>query len=705
MRFGTTGTRRTGAGASETRSPRTGRSGLSARRRAPLRIVAIVAVVAGLGAMVAADRFVGRDASSVAPRRPVGPVASAPGTGSSTWFCAGGVAGTTTSAADLRVVIANPTAEPAIGTITFVGDSGSQVSVPVSVGATGRAEFGALDYITSPQVGALVELNQGSVGVDHRLVRGSQSATAPCAPAASDTWYLPIGATTRDASTVLSVFNPFAEDALLDVQFSTESGGARPTALQGFVVPAGSMRSIDAGSYVRRRSFVSTTIRARVGRVVADEIVRFDGSGGPKGLSLLPGSASTARAWYFPGGRESTTLRERYVLYNPGAVDVEAQVDVVIDGGTIEPFVIEVPARDTALLDPGVEARIPKDVSYGIVASTSTPRGSLVVGRLLDARAARRRGIAATLGSQVVATAWIVPDAAASSTIDDRLSILNPTDTATGVSLSRLSAGATDSPVAGPVVGAQNLLVQPGGRLDIRIGDFLPLAQGSVVVRSSAAPVVVERARVAVVARAAPGPRPPYATTDATGSPTDAPGSATTLLPAVGLARFGSGVMFVQAPSTTIARVAAASAASSGPIVSVLPATTLTTLSPTATRATTTRPTTLAAVTATTETGAPLTTPPLTTPPLTTPPAATSTTRVVAAVTTPPTTSVAGVTTTVTGPTTTGSSSSTTAPTPTTTTPTPTTTRPSAVTMAIGIVTRAGLGTSASMAIPVDPAG
>ena len=613
-------------------------------RRLPLRVVAIVAIVGAIATMAAADRFVGRRSSTVPPRRPVGPVASSPRSGSSTWFCAGGIAGTT-GAADLRVVIANPNAEPAIGTITFVDDSGSQVSVPVSVDAAGRSEIGSLDYITSPQVGALVELNQGSVGVDHRLVRGSQSASAPCAPTASDSWYLPVGATTRDASTLLSVFNPFAEDALLDVQFATESGGARPTALQGFVVPAGSIRSIDAGSYVRRRSSVSTTIRVRVGRVVVDELVAFDGSGGPKGMSLLPGSANTARAWYFPAGRESTTLREKYVLYNPGTVDVEAQVDVVITGGTIEPFVLEVPAHDTAVLDPGIEARIPKNVPYGIVASTSTPRGALVVGRLLDARGARRRGVAATLGSQVVASTWIVPDAAADNTTDDRLSVLNPTDTPTGVSLTSLVGSST------PVAGAQKLLVEPGGRLDIRLGDLVALSQGSIVVTSTDAPIVVERTRVAVVARSNAGQRPSYPTV---GDPTAAAVPVT--LPAVGLARFGSGALFVQSPSSTsIARV---SAVPSGPIVSVLPPSTGVSLATTTIVAT----------------------------------------RVAAAVTAAPTASTA------TAPTATAPTATTPTGTATTTTPPATTPPPSAPLMAVGIVARAGLGTSGSMAIPVDPA-
>ena len=645
-------------------------------RRLPLRVVAIVAIVGAIATMAAADRFVGRRSSTVPPRRPVGPVASSPRSGSSTWFCAGGIAGTT-GAADLRVVIANPNAEPAIGTITFVDDSGSQVSVPVSVDAAGRSEIGSLDYITSPQVGALVELNQGSVGVDHRLVRGSQSASAPCAPTASDSWYLPVGATTRDASTLLSVFNPFAEDALLDVQFATESGGARPTALQGFVVPAGSIRSIDAGSYVRRRSSVSTTIRVRVGRVVVDELVAFDGSGGPKGMSLLPGSANTARAWYFPAGRESTTLREKYVLYNPGTVDVEAQVDVVITGGTIEPFVLEVPAHDTAVLDPGIEARIPKNVPYGIVASTSTPRGALVVGRLLDARGARRRGVAATLGSQVVASTWIVPDAAADNTTDDRLSVLNPTDTPTGVSLTSLVGSST------PVAGAQKLLVEPGGRLDIRLGDLVALSQGSIVVTSTDAPIVVERTRVAVVARSNAGQRPSYPTV---GDPTAAAVPVT--LPAVGLARFGSGALFVQSPSSTTpspssttpptssttpspssttrsasTSIARVSAVPSGPIVSVLPPSTGVSLVTTTIVAT----------------------------------------RVAAAVTAAPTASTATAPT-ATAPTATAPTATTPTGTATTTTPPATTPPPSAPLMAVGIVARAGLGTSGSMAIPVDPA-
>ena len=485
--------------------------------------MAVAAIVLLVVALIATDRFVGRPNTAAPTVFRNRLVATPADSGSSTWFCAGGVATTAQAIADLRVILANPSTEPATGTVTFVGERGQRSSIPIVVPAQGRAELASKNVLPVSDVAAIVEVNVGGVAVDHRLTRGSQSVVAPCTPTASDTWHFPLGVTTRDATTTVSLFNPFAEDAILDFRFASDRGGVRPTALQGFVVPAGSVRTVDVGSYVRRRNAVATTISTRVGRVVAEQIIRYDGSGGPRGVTLVPGSPGVGRAWYFPAGRSTSVLKERYVLYNPTAADVQTHVDVVVDGGDVEPFVFDVPAHDEVLLDLGDEARVPKNVDYSVVVSTTS--GGIVAGRLVDARSRFRRGLAGTLGSRIASDEWIVADAAASVLIDDHLIVLNPTDTPAPLTLRTLSDAGTTRVrfLGGPT--RDELVVPAGGRVDVRLGDVVSLDAGSVVVATDGTPVVVERVRVAVaeagplVARTDGGSAPTSVATT-TGAPT-----------------------------------------------------------------------------------------------------------------------------------------------------------------------------------------
>ena len=672
------------------------RPGRTRRRVLTNRLLAVAAIVVTLGALLAADRFVGRPDSSPPSDYRNRLVATPADSGSSTWFCAGGIATTSDAIADLRVILANPSTEPARGTVTFMGERGQRTSVPIVVPAQGRSELTSKDVLPVSDVAALVELNVGGVGVDHRLTRGTQSVVAPCTPTASDTWHFPLGVTTRDATTVISLFNPFAEDALLDFRFASDRGGARPTALQGFVVPAGSVRTVNVGSYVRRRTAIATTVSARVGRVIADEVIRFDGSGGPRGVTLVPGSPAVGRAWYFPAGRSTSVLKERYVLYNPSGADVQAHVDVVVAGGDIEPFVLDVPARDEVVLDLGDEARVPKNVDYSVAVSTSSKSG-IVAGRLVDARSTFRRGVAGTLGSRIASDSWLIADAAASALVDDRIVVLNPTDTPAPLMLQTLSnIGAVAVHfLGGPT--SDRLVVPPGGRLDIRLGDVVALEAGSIVVTTDGTPVVVERIRVAVAVSGPLTAREP-----ADGASATAPVPRT----AAPLPTTAAPVSTTAVVSTAVAAVSSSATPSTASPSTALPPTvsppsgipTVSSAAPAAVASGSRFGVMLGFAVASPSTQAlPAITVPTPAQPTAAVPAPTTTLPAVAS--TGPSTSATPTTIpTTTIPTTTSPTSTTT--TPTTTIPTTTTAVPGTRVL-VGRIRRAALGTSAAIAIPL----
>jgi hypothetical protein len=498
------------------------------------RILATGLIGASLATMAVVDRFVDRPIvqSAVAAKADVlGDTATSDSnSGSSLWFCA---AGESADGIDTTITIVNPTGQAGSGTVSFLGNAGQRAIAEVKIGAYARTDVRVAESVAAVGVGAIVEFNVGGLAVEQNVVRGNQTYGTPCATSASTSWYFADGDTTLGASSVLSVLNPFGEDAVLDLSFVTERGAARPNDLQGFLVPASSMRRIDIGTYVRRRAQVSTVVKARVGRVVANQTTSPDAVR----YSLVNGSPGLGSSWYFPAGRTNGVLRERYVLFNPTAADVSAQIDVVVEGGEVEPFELDVPARSRVDLVPNEESRIARDTDYSVVVATDSP--SLVVQRTLRASGIYRAGFATTLGSRSSATDWVVPDVVSSATRDDTIALLNPTDTPTAISLflnsdaqgnAATDSAATPSPAGNvevgvgiavdgkapqPLEGAQNLLLKASSRLTLRLSDFAAIADGSLIVRSSSAEIVVERTASAMKRRGKRTDRPPYTLADA----------------------------------------------------------------------------------------------------------------------------------------------------------------------------------------------
>lgn len=457
------------------------------RWQRPLAIVALCSVVV---APVAVDRVVGRQ-PTIPSRlaRAVNPSVTSELSGASTWFCASGRT-TTDGLADLTVTIANPTGGEVPGRVTwFSGDVGRQPIVqPVLSAAASRTDVNAPREIAGGPIAALIEFDGGGIAVEHRISGPHGGASALCASSANARWISADGATTIDAKTTLSIFNPFPEDALLDVRFVTDRGTALPAALQGVSVAARTVFDLNVGDYVRRRTRVAAIVRARIGRVVMERTTIFDGSGTAKGTTISPATSTTSPTWYFAAGRKTSVLRERYSLFNPTRSTATAIIDVLIDGvAGVEPFEIDVPPLGTAELIPNAESRIPRDVGYSVVVSTDDGTG-IVVERTVDARGRVRSGYASSPGIVAPAERWVIPDAAASATRTDVVSILNPTDTDAAIAFESIGADGRRL-----IDSASNVLVPASGRLDVRLGDYVALNAESLVISSPGAPVVIER--------------------------------------------------------------------------------------------------------------------------------------------------------------------------------------------------------------------
>ena len=99
-----------------------------------------------------------------------------------------------------------------------------------------------------------MEVDGGGVVVEHEVRAGPDLDVAPCATSGSTEWHLAEGSTVLGATEVLALYNPFADDAIVDVRVTTDEGRVDPPDLVGLVIEAGTLDVVDLGAHVRRQA-------------------------------------------------------------------------------------------------------------------------------------------------------------------------------------------------------------------------------------------------------------------------------------------------------------------------------------------------------------------------------------------------------------------------------------------------------------------
>ena len=416
------------------------------------------------------------------------PVAAPATALSSTWFCAGGTA--TTEAveglvAEGAVTVANASDRELKGTITVVPNEGDAKTVPLTVGPLGRTRVLLREVVAAPYASALVELDGGSVVVDHDISGPSGYSTAPCASAASDHWYLAEGSTAREDSMRLAIFNPFPEDAIVDLSFSTDQGRAVPSDFTGLVVKGGRLLVVKVEDHVRRRNNVAVTAVARSGRVVIDRLQLRGGA--TKGISLALAAPSPGTRWYFPEGLVAEGVSERFHLYNPGTTEAQVSLELTLEEGAAEPFDLTVPPRERVTVVASEEERVPRNVAHAATVISMNDVPVVAERSLLAAAPASRTGVSDALGARRTARTWVLAAGAATETLDEWVVLLNPGDEDVTVSLQGLAGGQLLD-----IATLQDLPLPAGRRQAIRLTDHIKRPDLSLLVRSSGS-IVVER--------------------------------------------------------------------------------------------------------------------------------------------------------------------------------------------------------------------
>ena len=342
-------------------------------------IILLGAVVALMAIVDAGDRGVGSGVGEL--ERPIVPTAGRVEALSSAWYCAAGTI-VEEGFADHTLVIANPSSADASVALTVhpvlapqpltidleaedvaeelelvppeavdLGDV--QVTVTVPALSVERVRVGDLEGVGGEHAAVLVESDIGPMVVEHIIAGDAGASLAPCASTSASTWHFAAGTTRRGARQVISIFNPFPGDAVVDMTFTADGAARAPQIYEGLVVPSGSVLPVDITEVVTLFDIVSTRLDVRTGRVVADRIVAFDGSEGLSGLSVAPASSTPALRWVLPASGPDAAV-DAIAITNPSTieadVDIEVRLDVPEFNGTVEPIGVAIREGKTVVV-------------------------------------------------------------------------------------------------------------------------------------------------------------------------------------------------------------------------------------------------------------------------------------------------------------------------------------------------------------------
>jgi len=386
----------------------------------------------------------------------VGAAVPSPRALSTSWYCAEGTS-TPDGRADETVDVASVSDARITATVTVLpGGTSAPVSRTLQLEPREEQHVHVADLVASPEPAVVVEVVGGQAVVAHEITAEGDVATEPCARGASSDWYFANGTTLKGATQYLVLFDPFGDDAVVDVSFVTDDGVQQPDALQGLSVPRRSRVSIAIQDSVPRQREVAIHVHARTGRVVAERSQMFDGTASEgevarHGVALSLGADAPSRSWYFPEGTTADGATSTLAVANFGDTSTSVSVGVSLEGSqTFAAQSVDVPARSVTSVN--LATGVPAGSQYAVTVTSGDAegRGAPVVAELLSwwPDASSSTGVASTMGSTRLARRWVVPQP--SARVDGIVTVLNPGGSAASAAMLVYTAGDTTGPPSEP---------------------------------------------------------------------------------------------------------------------------------------------------------------------------------------------------------------------------------------------------------------
>ena len=457
--------------------------------RGPARLPALVVVAALVVAAVALDR----SASDPEPDRSRvvsaidGPTIPPAAAVSVAWFCAEGTSSVDGGATE-TVIVGNLASNPIDVTVTVMpGGEQRPVVERRQVDTFAQERIEIADVLETPEPGVVVEIVGGPAIVEHEIRSGDDVAVGPCARDASPEWYFAEGTTDRGAQDWLALFNPFGDDAIVDVAFLTGDGYQAPGATQALVVPRRSRISLAVHDEIPRQERVAISVRARTGRVVAERSLFFDGTDTRLGVALSLGVTGFADRWRIATGDARSGTAQSVSVANFDTVPTSVDVGVVLGGdeGVLQPESVEIPARAVVRVD--LTDRLPAGSAFSVDVRVTGAVPVVVASFGTWAAPSDLVGVASAPGSVTTSRRWAFTLGRVDEDGTGVISAVNTGARPVTMQLYAYTAGDPNGPTSAP-----GAAVAPGERIDFQVGD-LGIGPEVVLVVLADGPIVAGR--------------------------------------------------------------------------------------------------------------------------------------------------------------------------------------------------------------------
>jgi hypothetical protein len=468
------------------------------------RAPAIVALLVLLGGAIALQQSgsSSTDTSRGAPTviaRVASDGPSVPGRGavSAAWYCAEGTS-TADGGATETVIVGNLARHPIDIELTVMAGDQPQQTRRFTLETLAQRRVEVADIVQAVDPGVVVEVFGGQAVVEHEVRGTDDVAVGPCTRQASSRWYFADGSTDRGAQNWLALFNPFGDDAIVDVRFLTDAGVQAPEGTQALVVPRRSRISVAVHDLVRRQPDVAISVVARTGRVVAEQLQRFDGTDTRRGIAVSLGVTSGAREWRLPSGNAEAGATQSVSIANFSPRPTQVDVRVVSAGrGAGQPERIDVPADGVTRVDLGSSVSLGTEYALDVRAVRNVP----IVVEAFGAWATPSpvTGVASTPGSATTARRWAFAVGRLDDAGDVLISAWNVGSKPITVQLYAYTAGDPNSPTSAPAAA-----LPPGERVTFSLGER-SIRPDQVLVIGADGPIVVGRQVIGNGVSLAPG--------------------------------------------------------------------------------------------------------------------------------------------------------------------------------------------------------
>lgn len=450
-------------------------------------IPALVMVLAiGAGAVLL-------DRTAPAPERPTapvvdtidGPTVPSPDAVSVAWYCAEGTSNDE-GRADETIIVGNLATNPIDVTFTVMTGDGEPVVERRQVDTLAQTRVDLSDLVEAKEPGVVVEVLGGQAVVEHEVRNGDDLAVGPCAREPSREWYFAAGSTDRGAQEWLALFNPFGDDAIVDVSFLTPEGFQAPGETESMVVPRRSRISVPVHELISRQERVATFVHVSSGRVIAESTLLFDGTDTRSGIAVSLGATGRANHWRVVNGEAQASSAQSIAIANFGDVRTDAEVSVrTVSGSVVEPESVDVPARGVVRVE--FADTVAEGTAYTV--DVQVRRGDPVVVEQFGtwAEPSPTVGVASAIASVSTSNRWALSMGRVDEESDGVISVLNVSRRPLTVQLYAYTAGDPDSPASAP-----GEALPAGQRAEFRVRE-LGIRADMVLVVAADGPIVVGR--------------------------------------------------------------------------------------------------------------------------------------------------------------------------------------------------------------------